>query len=179
MTEQAVLNVDLSADCTLPDHERDALQEVGAWLVVNGEAVFDTRPWKVFGEGATNIFDHEPGHEHFNEVALDYTADESRFTTRGDRRSALCLETPGSTRSLRSPALGNPHDGRPVAPVTALADRAEPGFAQTLDALRISGLVGSGLWARCRGDRGPFRRPTVAMIPRSRRCTSPRRATPS
>ena len=31
------------------------LREIGRWLAVNGEGVYDTRPWKVYGEGPTEV----------------------------------------------------------------------------------------------------------------------------
>lgn len=154
-----MLNVGLRPDGTLPDDQRDALQEIGAWLAVNGEAIFDTRPWKVFGEGPTNIVevDRELGYGHFNEAALDYTADDVRFTTRCDRLFALCLGSPGSSFSLRSFASGNRHDPRPVTGVTAVGRRSRAGLRP--DPERPSGQPSAGSWPRVDpgGHRDPFR----------------------
>lgn len=41
-----LLNVSPKADGTLPENEVAALKEVGRWLAVNGEAIYETRPWK-------------------------------------------------------------------------------------------------------------------------------------
>jgi alpha-L-fucosidase len=40
------------ADGTVPELQRERLEDLGAWLDVNGEAIFDTRPW-VTPEGST------------------------------------------------------------------------------------------------------------------------------
>lgn len=40
-----LLNVGPMADGTIPDLQRERLLGLGAWLDVNGDAVFDTRPW--------------------------------------------------------------------------------------------------------------------------------------
>ena len=50
-----LLNVGLRADGTLPDDQRTILLSIGKWLEQNGEAIYSTRPWHVYGEGPTNI----------------------------------------------------------------------------------------------------------------------------
>ena len=37
------------------DEDAAILREIGAWLRTNGEAIYGTRPWHVFGEGPTEI----------------------------------------------------------------------------------------------------------------------------
>jgi alpha-L-fucosidase len=48
-----LLNVGPMADGTIPLLQRERLLGLGRWLAVNGEAVFDTRPW-VKAEGRTD-----------------------------------------------------------------------------------------------------------------------------
>ncbi len=48
-----LLNIGPMADGTIPDIQRERLLGLGKWLAVNGEAIFDTRPWQV-AEGMTD-----------------------------------------------------------------------------------------------------------------------------
>jgi len=44
------LNVSPKSDGTIPDDQQQVLRAVGQWLKVNGEGVYGSRTWKVFGE---------------------------------------------------------------------------------------------------------------------------------
>ncbi len=46
-----MLSVPVRSDGTIDDNERKIVQEIGDWLSVNGESIYATRPWKLYGEG--------------------------------------------------------------------------------------------------------------------------------
>ena len=50
-----LLNIGPKADGTFSDEETNILKEIGDWLRINHEAVFDTKPYKLFGEGPTVV----------------------------------------------------------------------------------------------------------------------------
>jgi alpha-L-fucosidase len=72
-----LLSVPVRADGTIDEKEDAILDDIAEWLAVNGEAIYGTRPWKVFGEG-TGI----------------------RFTTKGSVLYAHILEWPAEGRIL-------------------------------------------------------------------------------
>ncbi len=94
-----LLSVAPMADGAIPDQQQVMLREVGAWLAVCGEAVRETRPWLVFGEGPTGVA------EPFDERAQKpYTPRDIRFTQAKDGSAvfAIVLGDPGETLVIHS-----------------------------------------------------------------------------
>ncbi len=81
-----LLNVGPKPDGAIPEEEQQILREIGQWLKVNGEAIYGTRPWHVFGEGPTQI----PAGQ-FSDNDVTFTGQDIRFTTKGDRLYAIIL----------------------------------------------------------------------------------------
>ena len=49
-----LLNIGPKADGSITEEETAVLEEIGAWMAVNGEGIYGTVPWKQFGEGGVN-----------------------------------------------------------------------------------------------------------------------------
>ncbi len=79
-----LLSVPIRGDGTIDDKERAIVEAIGDWMEVHGEAIYDTRPWHVCGEGPqldTTAPLEGPG---FNEgKSKPFTADDLRYTTKG------------------------------------------------------------------------------------------------
>ena len=85
-------------DGTLDSKEEGILQEITEWMDIHGDAIFSTRPWKVFGEGpsanAGNILNER--------TIKPFTAADIRFTSKGDKLFVFVLGSPESSISVHS-----------------------------------------------------------------------------
>ena len=96
-----LLNIGPRADGTIPEEAERTLLEIGRWLEVNGEAIYGTRPWKIYGEGPTQVV---AGSFKDTERAT-FTGQDFRFTTKGNTLYAIALAWPESG-TLNVRALG-------------------------------------------------------------------------
>jgi alpha-L-fucosidase len=77
-----LLNVPPNPDGSIPQEMKDLLIEIGAWLEVNGDAIYGTRPWTIFGEGPTRL--PEGGHK-VEKFKIEYKNTDIRFTKKSDK----------------------------------------------------------------------------------------------
>lgn len=87
-----LLNITPKANGEIPEPVKERLLEMGHWLKINGEAIYGTRTFKIYGEGDAEVIE---GHLSENENA-DNTAKDIRFTTKGDTLYAIVLDWPST-----------------------------------------------------------------------------------
>lgn len=97
-----ILNIGPRSDGTIPEEQQSILLGVGNWLKINGEAIYGTRPWKVFGEGPTQI----AGGSFSDAKDKPFTAEDIRYTTRGEILYAIALDKPVHPLNMKQLALG-------------------------------------------------------------------------
>lgn len=95
---QLLLNISPKADGSIPENQKQVLLEIGDWLDINGEAIYGTRPWEVYGEGPTKL---KAGlFEGFTDAG-GYTPEDIRYTRKGNAIYAIVLGWPGTNQEVQ------------------------------------------------------------------------------
>jgi alpha-L-fucosidase len=127
-----LLNIGPRSDGTIPEEVQQVLQDVGSWLAVNGDAIYGTRPWRVYGEGPTKVAE---GAFHDTETA-SYTAEDFRFTTKANALYAIELGWPGGGEAVIQNLRTTVGEGK-IESVTLLGFDGRLKFRQQPDGLHI------------------------------------------
>ena len=133
-----LLSVPLRADGTFDEKEAKILTEFGEWMNMNKESIYDTHPWKVFGEGPIADSDITINAQGFNEGSYtNTTAQEIRFTQKGDDLYVTALAWPGNKKVIvKSLAQGSELYPEEIKEVELLG-YGKVGFKRTAEGLVI------------------------------------------
>jgi alpha-L-fucosidase len=127
-----LLNVVLYADGSLPPESRQFLDEMAVWMAVNGEAIYGTRPWKIFGEGPTVAA------AGFFKEDTTYTPQDIRFTTKEGRLYAISLGWPAEGKVvITSLAKNDDASVNQIERIELLGGKGELKFTQTAAGLTV------------------------------------------
>jgi len=85
-----LLNVGPKPDGTIGEEDTAILTEIGEWMAVNGEAIYDTKVWRKAAEGPAVI---EEG-QFTDGKDTEFTSEDIRFTVNGEHLYATVLVWP-------------------------------------------------------------------------------------
>ncbi|WP_137151480.1 alpha-L-fucosidase [Devosia sp. FKR38] len=128
-----LLSVPIMGDGSIDSQERAIVEGVGDWNRRFGAAIFGSRPWRVAGEGPTQVNSGMFGEDK----AKAFTAADIRFTTSGDALNALTLGAASGTLSLSSLAEGGPHGAGRVERVEVVGQDAPLDFTRDARGLHV------------------------------------------
>jgi alpha-L-fucosidase len=110
-----LLNVGPRADGTISEEIRWILLEIGSWLEINGDAIYDTSPFLIHGEGPTPT----PVGHLSEGCQQPYSSQDFRFTTKGDDLYITALGWPDSGKlHIKSLGLESGYYPRPINSVS-------------------------------------------------------------
>ncbi len=152
-----VLNVELLPDGTVPADHKVILDDFGAWLKLNGEAIYGTSPWKIHGDNLLSRLADEDSKKsnaansdraatkkkkshQFNNRTKDspaYGHDEVRFTVKGDDLYVFVLNP--SAGEIELPALGlkSTYQPKQIQSIQFVGSDEDVQFAQTDEKLML------------------------------------------
>jgi alpha-L-fucosidase len=100
-----MLNFPLPARGTLDLEELNVLAEITKWMSINSEAIYRSRPWKIYGEGpalnSTANATASPEGKFNESKRKELTAADVRFTTNGDTLYAFVMGWPDYQSVIR------------------------------------------------------------------------------
>jgi alpha-L-fucosidase len=130
-----ILNIPGKPDGTIDRKEIAVLDKISDWMQVNGEAIYATRPWKVYGEGPDMV---KSGSFQGNSISKLGPKD-IRFT-RNKANSvvyAIVLGWPAEAFVIQSLGTGaDTHPGK-IQHVQLLGTEEKPSWKQTAQGLRV------------------------------------------
>jgi len=130
-----LLNVGPELDGTLPLQAEEVFRGIGRGMNINGEAIYATRPWKIYGEGPTTLASGSFGEKNQKDMA--FTPKDIRFTTKGDAIYAILMAWPEQEAKIQ--ALGKNSKNAParISDVRLLGSDAKLEWHQGPDALTV------------------------------------------
>ncbi|MES2276206.1 MAG: alpha-L-fucosidase [Bacteroidota bacterium] len=130
-----LLNIPVRGDGTIDEKEVAILEGIAAWMAINKESVFNTRPWKIFGEGAAADAANPVNAQGFNEGKVQLSEKDIRFSQKADIVYATVLGEPAGDISIKS--LGNAKADKKIKKIRMLGSREKLVWKQSADLLMI------------------------------------------
>lgn len=125
-----LLNIGPKPDGTIPEEQVAILMQIGKWLGRNGEAIYGTRPWKVYGEGPTKV----TGGSFKDTARGEFTSQDIRFTTKGPALYAIVMAWPADGKVVVHSLAS---DERKIRGVRMLGSNVKVGWRRMAAGLEI------------------------------------------
>lgn len=89
-----LLNIGPRADGTIPDDAQEVMREIGGWFEKNGEAIYDSKVWRTFGEGPVVVPEGSFKSGKAQNNRAEYTSEDIRYTYKTGCIYAFALKSP-------------------------------------------------------------------------------------
>ena len=138
-----LLAIPLHADGS-PDADGVAfLKEMAAWMEINHECIFSTRPWRIFGEGPSTTADNGKGYSEGQSdfAKTPFTSKDIRFTASKDGKTvySIALGWPTDRKlTIRALAKGSTNYPGEVGSVNLLGSKEDLAFTRDGTGLTVT-----------------------------------------
>lgn len=133
-----LLNVVQTPEGDLEPDVMNILDEIAKWTPANGEGIYGTRPWKVYGEGPTTEKKQEKGRFGGVKDVRPYESTDIRFTTKGETLYAFCMGNPTGNIKITSIGKNSKLNDKAITSVQMLGSNEKLVWNQQSDALVIN-----------------------------------------
>ncbi|MDO6736279.1 alpha-L-fucosidase [Wenyingzhuangia sp. 2_MG-2023] len=127
-----MLNVALTSDGVIPEKQKKYLSAFKDLFDVNGEGLYGTRPWKIYGEGPLKIKEGRQGENH-----KEFSQKDIRFTTKDGNLYAFVLATPTEDIIIKTLKKGGKLD-KQIKKISLLGSNETIYWEQNTNELKIT-----------------------------------------
>ena len=129
-----LLNIPLPGHGRPDDDEFAFLDKFGAWMALNSEAIYSSRPWRIAGEGPTK----SAASRAYAPIS-SFVAGDIRFTTKGDALYAIALAWPEDRKLvIKSLASNSPHYRGEIARIGLLGSESNLEWSRDADGVTVN-----------------------------------------
>jgi alpha-L-fucosidase len=134
-----MLNIPVRGDGSIDELERAIVAEIGVWMKANGESIYGTRPWKIFGEGPQQESTAALTAQGFNEgKGKPYTAEDIRFAQKDKALYATAMAWPDSgTVIIKSLGTESPYHTKKIKQIKLVSTGENLKFKQSAQTLEV------------------------------------------
>ena len=134
-----LLNIPLRGDGTPDPTELKIVDRIGKWMKINGESIYETRPWVIYGEGPTADAANPISAQGFNEGKLTYSAADIRFNKKGDKvLYVTLLGVPEADITVKALGSKTEQNSRKIRSITLLGSDEAVAWTQDKEELTIA-----------------------------------------
>jgi alpha-L-fucosidase len=130
-----LINIVQTPEGDLEPDMLNILSGIGTWTDANGEGIYGSRPWKIYGEkpaDTTKVVRRGRFNENYN-----FTAKDIRFTTKGNTLYAFCLGKPTIDIVIKSLSKTSKLAAKAVASVSMVGSTEKISWKQSSEGLVI------------------------------------------
>ena len=133
-----LLNVVQTPEGDLEPDVLTILDVISNWTPANGEGIYGTRPWKIYGEGPSTQKNQAKGQFGGVKDVRPYEATDIRFTTKGETLYAFCMGSPTGDIKITSLGKTSKLNNKTIASVKILGSNEKLAWKQESGALVIT-----------------------------------------
>jgi alpha-L-fucosidase len=134
-----MLNIPVRGDGSIDELEREIVKEIGVWMKLNSKSVYETRPWKIFGEGPQQESAGALTAQGFNEgKGKPYTSEDIRFAQKDKTLYATVMGWPeNGIAIIKSLGKESPYHSEKIKQIKLVSTGEKLKFKQSAQVLEV------------------------------------------